>query len=102
MVNKELVCELTGLLCGTMGFSDGSYSKESTCNVGNLGSIPELRRSPGGGHGHPLQDSCLEDPYGPMSLEGYSPCGHEESDMTERLTRESMQTVKEARLAPDN
>ena len=70
--------------------------------MGDLGSIPELRRSPEGGHGHPLQDSCLENPYGQMSLEGYSPWCLKESDMTERLTRESMRTVKEARLAPDN
>jgi len=36
--------------------------KESTCNVGELGSIPVLGRSPGGGHGNPLQYSCLESP----------------------------------------
>ena len=40
----------------------GSYSKESTCNVGDLGSIPGLGRSPGGGHGKPLQFSWLENP----------------------------------------
>ena len=38
----------------------GSDSKESACNAGDLGSIPELGRSPGGGHGNPLQYSCLE------------------------------------------
>ena len=70
--------------------------------MGDLGSIPELRRSLEGGHGHPLQDSCLENPYGQMSLKGYSPWCLKESGMTERLTRESMRTVKEARLAPDN
>ena len=43
-----------------MGFPGGSDSKESTCNVGDLGSIPGLGRSPGGGHGNPLQYSCLE------------------------------------------
>ena len=36
--------------------------KESTCNVGDLGSIPRLGRSPRGGHGNPLQYSCLENP----------------------------------------
>ena len=41
-------------------FLSGSDSKESTCNAGDLDSIPELGRSPGGGHGNPLQDSCLE------------------------------------------
>ena len=41
-------------------FSGGSDGKESACNVGDLGSIPGLERSPGGGHGNPLQYSCLE------------------------------------------
>ena len=36
--------------------------KESTCHAGDPGSIPGSRRSPGGGHGHPLQYSCLENP----------------------------------------
>ena len=40
----------------------GSDGKESTCDAGDLGSIPGLRRSPGGGHGNPLQYSCLENP----------------------------------------
>ena len=43
-----------------MGFPTGSDSKESVCNVGDQGSIPGLERSPGGGHGNPLQYSCLE------------------------------------------
>ena len=42
------------------GVPGGSDSKESTCNVGDLGLIPGLRRSPGGGHGNPLQNSCLK------------------------------------------
>ena len=41
-------------------YSGGSDGKESTCNVGDLGSIPRLTRCPGGGHGNPLQYSCLE------------------------------------------
>ena len=44
------------------GFPGGSDGKESACNVGDLGSIPGLGRSPGGGHGNPLQCSCLENP----------------------------------------
>ena len=43
-------------------FPGSSAGKESACNVGDLGSIPELGRSPGGGHGNPLQYSCLENP----------------------------------------
>ena len=47
------------------------------------GLIPGSGRSPGGGHGNPLQYSCLENPYGQRSLGGYSSRGHTESDMTE-------------------
>ena len=61
-----------------LGFPGGSEGKESTCNVGDLGSIPGLGRSPGGGHGNPLWCSCLENPYGQRGLTGYSPCGHKE------------------------
>ena len=39
-----------------------SDSKDSASSVGDLSSIPGLGRSPGGGHGHPLQYSCLENP----------------------------------------
>ena len=42
------------------GFPGGSDGKESACNAGDLGSIPVSGRSPGGGIGYPLQDSCLE------------------------------------------
>ena len=45
-----------------LGFPGGSDGNESTCNAGDLGSIPGLGRSPGGGHGSPLQCSCLENP----------------------------------------
>ena len=48
--------------------------------------IPGLGRSPGRGHGNPLQYSCLENPQGWRSLVGYSPWGCKESDMTERLS----------------
>ena len=41
----------------TMGFPGSSAGKESTCNAGDPGSIPGLRRSPGEGIGHPLQYS---------------------------------------------
>ena len=44
------------------GFSGGSDSKESACSAGDLGLIPGLGRSPGGGHGNPLQYSYLGNP----------------------------------------
>ena len=62
-----------------MGFPGGSDSKESTCNVGDLGSIPRLGRSPGRGHGNPLQYSFLENPHGHRSLVGYRVSGLEKS-----------------------
>ena len=43
-----------------MDFPGGSAGKESTCNAGNLGSIPGLGRSPGEEKGYPLQYSGLE------------------------------------------
>ena len=43
-------------------FSQVAQTKESACNVGDLGSVPGLGRSPAGGHGNPLQYSCLENP----------------------------------------
>ena len=42
------------------GFPCGLASKESACNVGDLGSIPGLGRFPGEGKGYPLQYSSLE------------------------------------------
>ena len=43
-----------------LGFSCASAGKESACNVGDLSSIPGLRRSPGEGKGYPFQYSGLE------------------------------------------
>ena len=45
---------------GREGFPGGAGGKESACNAGDPGLIPGLGRSPGGGHGNPLQYSCLE------------------------------------------
>ena len=48
-----------------MGLARGLPGKESVCNAGNIGdsgSIPGSERSPRGGHGNPLQYSCLENP----------------------------------------
>ena len=71
--------------------------KKSVCTVGDLGSIPGLGRSPGGGHSNPLQYSCLENPHGQRSLVGYSPWGHKESDTTEQLSTAQKQGTSEMR-----
>ena len=70
-----------------LGFPGSSDSKESTCNVRDLASTPGLGRSPAGGHGKPLQYSCLENPHAQRSLQSM----RSQSDMTERL---SMSTFK--------
>ena len=63
----------------------GSDGKEFACIVGDLGSIPGLGKSPGGGHGNPLQ-YCLENPHRQRSLMGYCPRGHKELDTTEQVS----------------
>ena len=51
-----------------LGFPGGSDGKESTCNVGDPATIPGLGRFPGGGHGNPLQYSCLEKHLGQRNV----------------------------------
>ena len=52
------------------GLPYGSAGKESTCNAGDLSSIPGLGRSPGEGKGYPLQYSGLENSmYSSMGLQ---------------------------------
>ena len=58
-----------------MAFPGGSDGKESTCNMGDLGSIPGLGRPPGGGNGYPFQYSCFENPHGQGSLVGHGLLG---------------------------
>ena len=63
----------------SLGFPCGSAGKKSTHNVGDLGLIPRLGRSPGEGKGYPLQYSGLEN-----SMD--YPWGRKESDTTEQLS----------------
>ena len=64
-------------------YPGGSDSKDSACNLRDLGSIPGSGRSPGGGNGNPFHYSCLENPHEQRSLEGCSPRGHKALDTTE-------------------
>ena len=72
------------------GFSLGSVVKNQPANAGdagNMGSVPGLGRSSGGGHGHPLQYSCL----GNLVDRGawwatYSPWGHKKSQLSDYTT----------------
>ena len=84
--NLTHVSEICTKVTGKLGFPGGSVHKESVCSMGDLGSIHGLERSPEGGHGNPLQYSCLENPHGQRSLTDYSPWGGKESDRTEWLT----------------
>ena len=79
-----------------MGFLDGSDGKESACNMGDQGSIPGSGRFPGGGHGNPLQYSCLENPHGWRSLVGYSPWGLKELDIIEQLNAAQRQYMTQS------
>ena len=81
------------LVLYSLGYCGSSDSKESACIVGDLALIPGLGTSPGGGHGNPLQYSCLENPHGQRSLAGYSPWGHKELDMTEGLSTQHTHVV---------
>ena len=61
-----MICDIDNFFSHTylvsVGFPGGSDGKESTCNVGDLGSVPGLGRSHGEGNDSPLQYSCLENP----------------------------------------
>ena len=76
--------------------SIGNAGKESTCNVGDLGSIPGLERSSGEGKGYPLQYSGLEN-----SID-YTLHGVTESDKTERLSLSSFHFHYECTLLKRN
>ena len=47
-----------------LAFPGGSDNREYACNEGDLSSNPWVGMIPGGGHGNPLQYSCLENPHG--------------------------------------
>ena len=90
MVQLELevgsVSLITLLLTTTLkGFPGGSDGKESACNAGDLGSIPELGRSPGEWNGYPFQYSCVENPMDRATWWA-TVHGVQELDTTECLT----------------
>ena len=59
--------------------------------MGDLGLIPGLGRSPGGGHGNSLQYSWPENAHGQRSLAGYGPWSLRQLDMTEQLSTQQTQ-----------
>ena len=77
-----------------MGFPGGTAVKNPSANAGGIrdpGSIPRVARSPGAGNGSTFQYFCLGKFHRKRSLEGYSPWGHNESDMTEHT--QAIQTI---------
>ena len=70
--------------CHGPGFPGRSEGKASACRAGDLGPIPGSGRSPGGGHGDPLQRPCLENPMG-RGARWATVHGVAELDRTERL-----------------
>ena len=60
------------------GFPGSSDRKESTCNAGDLASIPGLGRCPEGGYSNLLQYTCLENLHGQRGLVDYSLWGCKE------------------------
>ena len=84
-VYNYMLCVVFAMCIRNIGLSWWLKGKESACNAGDLGLIPEWGRSPGKGHGNPLQYSCLENPHGQRTLGSY-PLGYKESDTTERLS----------------
>ena len=68
------------VLFDSLGLPGGSEVKASSCNAGDLGSIPGLGRSPGEGNGNPLQYSCWRIPWteepGGLQSTGSQRVGH--------------------------
>ena len=77
-----------------VGFPGSSDGKESTSKAEDLGSVPGLGRSPGGGHGNPLQYSCLENP---MDRGAWQATVHwiTELEMTEQLSTAHIHLYKQ-------
>ena len=76
------VCVCVYIYAYIQGFPCGSAGKQSSCNVGDLGLIPGLGRSPGERKGYPLQYSGLENSMDCIVM-GSQRVGHKR---TERLS----------------
>ena len=73
------------LIISFWAFPGGSYGKESVCNAGDMGLIPEWGRSPGERNDNPIQYSCLKNSMD-RGTRWASPWGCKGSDTTEQLT----------------
>ena len=77
-----------------MGFPGGASGKDTVYagDIRNVASIPGSGRSPGEGHGNPLQYSCLENPMDKGNLMDPSSWGHKELDTTEATEHTAQST----------
>ena len=81
-----------------VGFPSGSGGKESACNAGDPGLVPELGRSPWEEQWQPAPVFLPGKPHGQRSLVGYSSWGHKASDITEPLTLSRFEPLNEPTL----
>jgi len=79
----QILGELSAHLSASQAVLVVKNPPANTVDRRDVGSIPGLGRSPGGGHSNALQYSCLENPRGQRSLVGYSLWGRKELDTTE-------------------
>ena len=81
------------------GASRRLSGKECACSAGDPGLIPRSGRSPGGGHGNTLQDSCLENPLERGAWwAACSPQGPKALDTTKRLNSHSNKDGAESKV----
>ena len=86
-----------------IGFPGSSASKQSTCNAEDPSSIPGLGQFPGGGHGNPIQYSCLKNPTeepGGLQSTGWQRIRHDWMTKHTQLIRKSIE--KEERACIDS
>ena len=79
-------------------FPGGSVGKESACDAGDPGLIPGSGRSPGKGHGSPLQYSCLARSINRGAWKATVHGGHKESEVTEQLSLTNSTMLKKLLL----
>ena len=100
--SMEKVQTFEGSLCwGLRGWHSGKELPANERDTWDRGLIPESGRSTGVGNGNPLQCSCLEN-HMDRSLEGYSPWGCKESDMTEHVSAHAYTHRVRKGLVPPN
>ena len=76
-----------------LGFPCSSADKESACNAGDPGLIPGPGKSPIEGNGHPLQDSCLDNPMDRGAWWVTAQWCYKEQDITQQLKQQQQYSI---------